>query len=76
MSDRILAVHERDLDTFLKSLGLLEALEKQELKCAICGSIITRETFQCVYAENGEIKVCCNKLECYKAVARKMGKEE
>lgn len=76
MEKRILAVHEKDLDAFLKSLGLLEALEKQELKCALCGSTITKENFLCVYPENGEIKVCCNELECYKAIARRMGKEE
>jgi hypothetical protein len=76
MAKRILAVHEKDLDAFLKSLGLLEVLEKQELRCALCGSIITRETFRCVYPENGEIKVCCSALECYSAIARRTEKEE
>jgi hypothetical protein len=76
MANRILAVHENDLDAFLKSLGLLEAFEKQELKCALCGTTITKENFLCVFPENGEIKVCCNKLGCYEAIARRMGKEE
>lgn len=75
MEKRILAVHERNLDSFLESLGLLEALEKQELRCAICGSVITRENFLCVYPDNGEIKVCCNASECYKVVMKKLGKE-
>jgi hypothetical protein len=73
---KILAVHEKDIDAFFESLGLLEALKKQELRCSICNSVITKENFLCVYPENGEIKVCCIAAECYKTMAKRMGKEE
>jgi hypothetical protein len=76
MAKRILAVHEKNLDLFLKSLGLLEAFEKRELKCALCGSVITRDNFYCVYPENGIVKVCCNKLDCYKTLAGRKEKKE
>jgi hypothetical protein len=76
LAKRILAVHEKDLDTFLESLGLLEALEKHELRCSLCDSIITRENFLCAYPENGKIQVCCNAVECYKTMNKRIRKEE
>ena len=75
MKKKILVVHEQNLDSFLESLGLLEALENGELVCGVCGSVITRENFRCVYPDNGEIKACCSALHCYKIVLKKLGKE-
>lgn len=74
VKNEILAVHEQDLDSFLASLGLLEAFKNQELKCAVCGSVITKDNFHCVYPDNGEIKVCCSLLDCYKTVLKKLRK--
>ncbi len=75
MKKRILAVHEQNLDSFLQSVGLLEALENGQLKCGICGSLITRENFRCIYPDKGELKVCCSVLHCYETVLKNMGKE-
>ncbi|RLI74981.1 hypothetical protein DRP04_13970 [Archaeoglobales archaeon] len=68
----IKAVHDKDLEKFLAKLGLLEKIEKKELRCSICGEVITLENFLCVYPENGKIKVCCNKKECYEKVLAKV----
>jgi len=66
------AVHDYDLEQFWKSLGILEAIEKGEAKCSICGSVINKENFQCAYSIHGQIEICCDKLECFqKALERR-----
>ncbi len=72
MKKKILAVHEQNLDSFLESVGLLHALETGKLRCGICGSLITRENFRGVFPEEGELKVCCSILHCYKTVLKKL----
>ena len=69
---RIYAIHDKDLDSFLDSLGSLEAFQNRQLKCAICGSVISRENFRCVYPENDDIKFCCGTLKCYNEIMKKM----
>ena len=69
---KIFAIHDKDLDPFLDGLGLLEAFQNGQLKCAICGSVINRENFRCVYPENDDIKFCCSTLQCYNEVVKKM----
>ena len=68
----IRAIYEKDLDSFLEKLELLEPLERGELSCAVCGEIIKRENFKFVYPEDGEIKVCCSKPKCYEEIISKI----
>jgi len=62
---KIRAVHSRDLDRFLESLGLLKPLEAGDLKCTFCGCQINRENFQCAFSFKGEIGISCDKPTCY-----------
>lgn len=71
MRKEILAVHDYDLDNFLKSIDLLKPLQNGELECAICGKQIARENLGCVYSDGGEIKICCDNLECLVQVLEK-----
>lgn len=66
---KIRAIHDVDLDNFLLNLGLLEALEKGELRCGICGCQLTKENLGCIYPESGEIRICCYKPVCLREVA-------
>ena len=59
------AVHERDLDDFLKNLGLLDSLVKKELKCSICGTVVSRENLRFIYPVGDSIGLCCDKPDCY-----------
>ena len=59
------AVHEMDLENFLKSLGILEAITQGRLRCAVCGDTISLETFQCAFPDRGQIKVACHRPECF-----------
>lgn len=69
------AVHDYRLDEFLENIGLLEALEKGELRCSICGCRVDRDNFQCAYSFEGQIEVCCDKLECFRgALSRRKTK--
>lgn len=65
------AVHEKDLEQLLNNLGLSEVMARGELKCSICGVIITLDNLLCVYPSGDEVKVCCNKRECYEKVFKR-----
>jgi hypothetical protein len=58
------AVHEKDLETFLASLGILDAIENRTLTCISCGDIVTLDNLGCVMPMNGEVRVCCEKPSC------------
>lgn len=66
----IKAVHEQDLGGLLESLGLSELVTKGELRCGICGSIVSFENLLCIYPSGDEVKVCCKNRECYEKVLR------
>ena len=68
---KIDAVHEADLETFFKSLGLLAPINNKKLRCESCNNIITLENFGCIYPNENNIKLCCNKLECYNKILRR-----
>ena len=68
----IRAIYEKDIDSFLMKLELLEPLERGELFCSTCNELINKENFKFVYVENGEIKICCNKIECHERITFKI----
>lgn len=59
------AIYEDDIEKFLTNLGLIEDLEKEKISCALCGTKITKVNLQCILSIEGEIKFCCDDLECY-----------
>lgn len=67
----IKAIHEQDLDIFLKKLELLKPLIDGKLKCSVCDTTIKKENFKFLYSESGEIKICCNKIECFEKIISK-----
>jgi len=68
--ESIRAVHDDDLDAVLDRLGLGRHLRAGELKCKICGAIVTRETLQALFPDSGTIKVLCNNVSCMKELIR------
>lgn len=63
----IRAVHQRNLDEVLASLGLLDSLAKGELVCDVCGCKVTRENIGTIFRKDRQLHVCCNKLDCLAA---------
>ncbi|HLA82413.1 MAG TPA: hypothetical protein VJP78_12475 [Thermoleophilia bacterium] len=72
--ESIRAVHDDDLDAVLDRLGLGGKLRAGDLKCRICGEIVTRETLQALFPDSGTIKVLCNKPSCMTGLIR--GRED
>jgi hypothetical protein len=70
------AVHDYDLEQFWKNLGILEAIQKGQAKCAICGSVINKDNFQCAYSIHGTIEICCDKLECFQEALERRKKQK
>jgi len=68
--ERVRAVHEDDLDNFLDSLDLLQALVNGTLRCLICGRTIDRDNLLCVIPIGDSIEVCCNDFKCYEETLR------
>lgn len=65
------AVHDADLESVLADLGLLAELKEGRLRCAICGCSVSEENLRCIFPQGAEIKVCCDKPDCFvKAVGK------
>ena len=61
---KIPAIHDRDIETVLNDLGVLDKIYSGELLCSVCGTPLTLETIECLYMEGTEMKFCCQKVEC------------
>lgn len=71
---RILTVHEDNVEGLLDKLGILEDLKKGDLSCAFCGNKLTKENLECIFNKDGKLGLCCEKLDCY-INALELGKE-
>ena len=61
----IRAFHEDGLDFLLKKLDMADRFKKGELFCSFCNSPINKENIECILSFEGEIRFCCDKLDCY-----------
>ncbi len=63
------AFHENDLEEILKRFKLWKKLENRELTCAICGSILSKENFGCIFlSKESAVNVACSNPECLERV--------
>jgi len=58
------AIHERDLDKFLKQEKLFEKFEGGEVLCKFCRTVITRDNLYSILPESGTFNFICSKSEC------------
>ncbi|MFA5364053.1 MAG: hypothetical protein WC325_02600 [Candidatus Bathyarchaeia archaeon] len=71
------AVHEQKLKGFLEGLGLLESLQKGEIKCVVCEHPITLDNIGLIIPSGDTIIVCCRGAECmFMAKKREAKKNE
>lgn len=61
---KIKAVHEDDLIEMLKSIGILEKVEKGEFLCVCCGEVINIDNLEVFFIKNGKKKFVCSKSIC------------
>ena len=67
--EEIKAVHDDDLENFLRSIGLLNDMESEKIHCKFCNEKITMETLQAIFPDSGSINVICNHKSCIKNFA-------
>ena len=67
----VLAVYEKDLDGFLKEIGLFEALSGEGISCEMGDHKVNRNNLGYIFFVNREPKVCCDKVECYYRLTKK-----
>lgn len=63
--ETIYAVHDRDLEAFLRSIGCLEKIQNEEIKCVECDSVITLENIGFILPSKDKIEICCDNPKCY-----------
>ncbi len=61
----IRAMHENDMDNLLGKLDLLNKIKSSEAVCFFCSTIISKENLECIISRDGEIILCCDRLDCY-----------
>jgi len=64
--EKIKAVHDDDLENFLSSIGLLNDIKSEKIRCKFCSENITLETLQAIFPDSGSINAICNKKSCIK----------
>ena len=70
--ETVYAVHDRDLEVFLSSIGILEKIANKEIKCVECKSVITLENIGFIFPSKGKLEICCDSPTCYyKMIGRK-----
>ena len=65
---KIPAIHDHDLETVLRDLGILDKVVSGEMLCSVCGAPLTLDTIECLYMQGTELKLSCQKIECSKRI--------
>lgn len=60
----IRAIYHKDVANFFESIGLSEKLARGEIRCSICGEIITLNNFRAVARKSENLLFCCDKESC------------
>jgi hypothetical protein len=64
-SRELVAVLDEDLVSVLRALGLLDALEHGDLRCANCGTVLTlRNLSGFIPQEEGTYRIFCDEAAC------------
>ena len=65
-TETIQAIHDDELDEFLKSLGLLSDFNARRLRCWFCDDVIDSSNLETIFPVSGTIKLACCKPTCVK----------
>jgi len=61
---KIYAIHDGDLVAFLADLKLLDKIKQGKIECPECNRPLTVENIGFFFVSKGEIKICCDNLNC------------
>jgi hypothetical protein len=68
--EKVLAVHDQDLEKVLEGLGILHKFKRGELKCKFCDRIITLENLHSIFPQSGDIKLVCDSYRCIRELSK------
>lgn len=57
-------IHDDKIKLLLENLGLSLLIEKGEIKCKFCKSVITYDNINSIFPESDTIKITCNTPVC------------
>lgn len=60
----IRAIYHKDITAFFETMALSEKLARGELRCSICGEVITLDNFRAVTRKSENLLFCCDKESC------------
>ncbi len=60
----IRTIYHKDVANFFESIGLSEKLAHGEIRCSVCGEIITLDNFGAAARKSMDLLFCCNKESC------------
>ena len=64
MRSTLRAVHREELTNYLAHIGLMGVLERGELRCASCGSVVTLANIGVILRDKDEYQVTCASERC------------
>ena len=76
MKETIRAVHDLEVENFIRSLGLINDLYEGRLRCAACDEPITVESFGALTRVENKMVFSCKKPSCYMDFVLKARKKE
>ena len=57
-------IHDDKIKSLLENLGLSTQIEKGEMKCKFCKTVITYDNINSIFPESDTIKISCNTPVC------------
>ena len=58
-------VHDKDLESLLKSLNSYDDVVSGKKRCLFCNSIITIRNLDSIVPKDGEVQFTCDSVDCH-----------
>lgn len=62
--ETVQAIGDDKFESFLSSLGILDAVNSKQVKCKFCKQVLYVKNISFVLPDGGSIKCICDKPEC------------
>jgi hypothetical protein len=62
------AIHDDELDSLLKKIGVFNDYKDKKLYCCFCKDIIREDNFYAILPEKDDINFCCDKKACIEKI--------
>ncbi|MGH2939397.1 MAG: hypothetical protein ACRDPE_14915 [Solirubrobacterales bacterium] len=76
IGESVAAVHDVDVETFLRSLGFSDDLSSHSLRCAFCNGVLDRESIGAINPVGSRIDLVCDRPHCIRRLLAQLNSEE